>query len=88
MSVVSNRLRARIKRDFGDPGSASEVEHLVREASESERVQAAIVFASRGDMRAVHRGAALARVDWRDVLVNGGLANEDWVAVLERELGP
>jgi hypothetical protein len=30
----------------------------------------------------------LARIDWRDVLVNGGLANENWNAVLRAELGP
>jgi len=29
----------------------------------------------------------LALIDWHDVLVNGGLANESWNAVLQAELG-
>ena len=29
----------------------------------------------------------LLRMDWRDVLMAGGLGHDDWRAVLERELG-
>jgi hypothetical protein len=29
----------------------------------------------------------LLAVDWRDVLVAGGLGNEDWPQVMNRELG-
>jgi hypothetical protein len=31
---------------------------------------------------------ALASPDWRDVLVNGGLASEGWPAILDAELSP
>lgn len=29
----------------------------------------------------------LLRIDWRDVLMAGGLGYDDWRAVLDRELG-
>lgn len=32
--------------------------------------------------------AALARVDWRDVLVRADLADDDWSYRLDNELGP
>jgi len=88
MAEMSQRLRARLARDFPAPSSAPELIRLVEVASDSERVQAAIVLAARGDLGMIRHGVALAAEDWRDVLVNGGLENEDWPAVLDRELGP
>jgi hypothetical protein len=61
---------------------------LVEAASDDERIQAAIVFAASGDVSGIRAGAELARIDWRDVLVNGGLADDDWTSVLFAELGP
>jgi hypothetical protein len=84
---MSDRLRTRVARDFRAPGSAAEIIRLVEAASDSERIQAAIIFASQGDVREVEREAALVAVDWRDVLVNGGLADEGWRDVLDSELG-
>lgn len=78
----------RIRADFPEPGTAEEIARLVAAASESERVQAAIVLAANGDAKLLRYGADLARVDWRDVLVNGGLENDDWPTRLDVELGP
>lgn len=84
---MSIRLRARIERDFPIEGAAASIISRIEAASAIERVQAAIVLASCGDVREVEHEAALAEIDWRDVLVNGGLADDDWEVVLDRELG-
>lgn len=88
MSTVSARLQRRVAHDFPQPGCAEEVVRLLAAVSDSERVQAAIVFAADGDLRELQRGAELAAVDWRDVLMNGNLAHDDWPGVLDSELGP
>ncbi|MER7249915.1 hypothetical protein [Kribbella sp. NPDC000426] len=88
MADVSPRLRRRIQSDFTEPGSAEEIARLVSEASDSERIQAAIVFCARGDLTRLRGSLELARTDWRDVLMCGELAHEDWPAKLETQLGP
>ena len=88
MRTVSSRLRQRIARDFPEPGSAEEVIRLLAEASESERIQAAIAFAGNGDIREIQRQAELATIGWRDVLMNGELAQDDWPVMLDSKLGP
>lgn len=52
-----------------------------------ERVQAALEVASRGRRERFESMVQLLRMDWRDVLVAGGLGNDDWQAVLDQELG-
>ena len=52
-----------------------------------ERVQAALVLASRGQRERFDSMAQLLRINWRDALMAGGLGHDDWRAVLERELG-
>jgi hypothetical protein len=88
MPEVTARLRRRIERDFPDPGSAPEIARMVAEASEDERIQAAIVLGARGDLDRLRDSADLTGIDWRDVLVGGGLADEDWRECLDRVLGP
>jgi hypothetical protein len=57
VSSVSVRLRRRIGRDFPESGSAREIESLVGEGGDNERVQAAIVlWGSRGSRS--HSGRA------------------------------
>jgi hypothetical protein len=85
---VSARLQRRVAREFPQPCSAEEVVRLLAAVWDSERVQAAIVFAANGDLRELKREAELAAVDWRDVLVNGDLAHDDWPGILDSELGP
>lgn len=53
---------------------------------DSERVQAAIVLASAGKWDRFLSPLRLLRLDWRDVLVAGGLADADWPTRLEAEL--
>jgi hypothetical protein len=87
MASVSARLERKIGHDFPEPGSAHEITRIVADAADSERVQAAILLAGRGDRHEVAWQAHLAQVDWRDVLVNAGLENDAWPAVLDRQLG-
>jgi hypothetical protein len=61
---------------------------VVAEASDSERTQAAIVLWAGGNLGRVLDSVDLAHVDWRDVLVRGGLEHEDWRNRLDSELGP
>lgn len=53
-----------------------------------ERVQAAVVLASCGQWDRFKSLLGLLRLDWRDVLMAGGLGQGDWRAVLDAELGP
>lgn len=85
---VSLRLQNRIRSDFADPDTAEEVIRMVGEAGSSERVQAAIVFQAAGDPEELRIALDLAELDWRDVLVNGGLADGDWEERLDQILGP
>ena len=88
MAVVEDRLKRRIQNDFPAPGSADEIIRLVGEASESERIQAAIVFSARGDLDRLRQAIALTEMDWRDTLVAGGLEHNDWRERLDFALGP
>jgi hypothetical protein len=76
-----------IARDFNDE-QVEAVASLVARASDSERVRAAIVLAAKGDLAEIRSGADLAAVDWRDVLVSGGHADDNWRQRLDRDLGP
>ncbi|MFC3499851.1 hypothetical protein ACFOOK_02510 [Micromonospora krabiensis] len=51
-----------------------------------ERVQAALVLTASGQWSRFVAGMQLLREDWRDVLVAGGLANNDWPDRLYLEL--
>jgi hypothetical protein len=55
---------------------------------EIERVQAAVVLSARGDRDRFESLAALAEVDWRDVLVGTELADADYEDAMSRLLGP
>ena len=77
-----------MQSDFPSAGSAAEVERLVTDTTDTERVQAAMVVWSGGDMDRLRDAVALAGVDWRDVLMRANLADEDWSARLDAELGP
>jgi hypothetical protein len=88
MPGISHRLQRRIEHDFPAPGSADAVAQMVAAASESERVQTAIIFCARGQTDRLRDACDLAKLDWRDVLVGAGLADENWPARLDTELGP
>jgi hypothetical protein len=85
---VTQRVRTRIEQDFAEAGSADEVVRLVARASDSERVQAAIVLAASSRLADLRDAVALAQIDWRDLLVNVGLGDADWPTKLDSVLGP
>jgi hypothetical protein len=88
MARMTPRLLRRVRSDFPGSGSADEIARLVSDVAPSERVQAAIVLSAKGDLRKLRDSIALARSDWRDVLVRGDLADEDWTERLDSSLGP
>lgn len=49
-------------------------------------LQAAVVFVARGDPMRLEHALALGRVDWRDLLVEAGLASGDWRDRLDEQL--
>lgn len=87
------RLVRRIRADFA-PGTAEEVVRRLRAlpgqwfgGQDAERIHAALVFQSGGSWSQFVEGLGLLEQDWRDVLVNGGMADQDWPMVLAQELG-
>lgn len=52
-----------------------------------ERIEAALVLASRGRRDRFDSMVRLLRIDWRDVLMAGGVGQDDWRGVLDEELG-
>jgi hypothetical protein len=94
VAELTPRLRKRIRRDF-PAGSAEIVISNLEALADSEfdgqggeRVLAAAVIASRGQWDRFKSMLQLLRLDWRDVLMAGGLGEDDWRLVLDAELGP
>lgn len=86
---VSERVANRVRRDFG--AAASEALDALELAEtgiqEVERIHAALVLMAEGSLERLWQAVELSRLDWRDVLMNGGLAHGDWPKILEREFG-
>ncbi len=77
---VPEGVASRVRADFG----AREAGEALRELAgtetgdqDAERVHAAVVLAAGGNLGQLKRLVALSHVDWRDVLVAGGLADGD-----------
>jgi hypothetical protein len=92
MPAPTERLVDRIRRDFAR-GTSDEVIRWLDGLSldafggqDPERVQAALVLAASGQWTQFSAGIQLLRQDWRDVLVAGGLADENWPDRLNAEL--
>lgn len=87
---VSNRVAARVARDFGARAAEalSALESAETGNQDVERVHAAVVLMAEGSVDRLWQAVELSALDWRDVLMNGGLANGDWPATLDREFGP
>lgn len=92
MAELTRRLEARIRGDFR-AGDADEVIGCLTGLSvelfdfqDPERVMAAVVLASEGRLDRFFPLFRLLKVDWRDALVAGGLAGEDWPDRLDAEL--
>ncbi|MGB6057514.1 MAG: hypothetical protein WBF71_04555 [Microthrixaceae bacterium] len=84
------RLRRRIVLDFDV--DVEEIEHVLESVDSAnqdrERMLAAVVLGAAGDVGVFRELAELSHVDWRDLLVAGGLADATWANTLNRELGP
>jgi hypothetical protein len=81
---LTPRLVNRIHRDF-PVGSAEEVARRLTDLpanafglQDHERVMAAIVLATAGQWQRFVYFIRLVAEGWHDVLVDGGLADEDW----------
>jgi hypothetical protein len=96
--MITQRLEARVRRDFG-PSDADVVLTMLAElcpdlpdfrkdSEGTERVLAAVVVFADGNSQRFLDAAALALIDWRDVLMAAGLANESWRNDLAEALGP
>lgn len=85
---LTPRLLRRITHDY--PSSAEHVVAWLQQvesgSQDRERVVAAVVLAAAGDEVELRRQIALSHLDWRDVLMNGGLANTDWPQQLDQRL--
>ncbi|MYW53537.1 hypothetical protein GTY64_19020 [Streptomyces sp. SID8376] len=92
---ISARLHERIRRDFPDHDAAQGVEGALRALAvdlgdsqqDTERLLAAAVLIADGDLKQFRTAVALAREDWRDLLMWAGLGNEGWQGALDERLG-
>lgn len=91
MGEPSARVARRVRADLG----ADAVESLGLPATlplgaglDPDRVHGALVLAAGGDLARLREAVELARTDWRDALVAGGLADDGWRQRLDVELGP
>jgi len=87
---IPDRLRRYAASHHGD-ALVDRLEMLaaegIHDGQDVERVLTAIVLVAGEDGGRLEDAIALARADWRDVLVSAGLADEDWPAQLDRLLG-
>ena len=88
MTAPSERLIRRIRRDFGRGTDDEVIRWLTALAPDdsSERIQAALVLGAGGKWNRFEQQMRRLERDWRDVLVVGGLAGDDWRARLRAEL--
>jgi hypothetical protein len=92
MAELTARLEQRIRADFPPDVAPTVIDHLTElddvayGGQDHERIQAALVLAAGGDWDRFLAQFHLVRLDWRDVLVAGGLADEDWPHKLIAEL--
>lgn len=88
MTAPSDRLIRRIRQDFGRGTDDEVIRHLTALAPDdsSERIQAALVLAAAGEWSRFERQLRQLELDWRDLLVAGGLAGADWPSRLAAEL--
>ena len=95
---LSPRLAAKVDRDFDAterPRVIASLERIdlgswraTRPPLGRERVLAAVLVLTRGDVDRLTGSIGIAERDWRDALVWAGLGNPDWPARLDALFGP
>lgn len=91
MPVATPRIADRIAEDFGSsaPSLLSRLERVdVGHGVDPERIHAAVVLASRGNLVMFQDAIEHAQEDWRDLLDRTGLADEAWRETVLDEFGP
>ena len=88
MTAPSDRLIRRIRRDFGRGTDDEVIRRLTAldPDDSSERIQAALVLGASGRWHGFEQQLRRLELDWRDVLIVGGLAGDDWPARLAAAL--
>lgn len=89
MGSTTERVGRLVTGLFGPGGEQPVIERLARMTERlgpeaGERVHAAVVLASHGDLEMLEEQSRLAELDWRDVLVSADLADDDWDERLDR----
>lgn len=91
---LTARTLSRLERDFkaSEQDRARYVIESVDigddEAQGSERIQAAMLMLANGNLDRLVEAAALTETDWRDLLVNADLADDDWRPKADAHLTP
>ena len=89
---VTPRALDRLDRDFGDRQQALDVIEMVNIGSDGadfdERILTAMLISAAGNLDRLLDAASLAEEDWRDLLVNADLANEDLPDEVDGYLAP
>jgi hypothetical protein len=87
--MVSQRLEDYVRREFR-PADAGDVlarldtlELANAEKQSLERIQAAVLLLTRGEIDRLEESVRIAERDWRDALVWSGLGHGDWPQQLE-----
>jgi hypothetical protein len=88
VTAPSDRLIRRIRRDFGRGTDDEVIRRLTAldPDDSSERIQAALVLGASGRWHGFEQQLRRLELDWRDVLIVGGLAGDDWPARLTAAL--
>jgi hypothetical protein len=88
VTAPSERLIRRIRRDFGRGTDDEVISRLtaLEPDDSSERIQAALVLGASGQWHGFVQQLRRLELDWRDVLIVGGLAGDDWPARLAAAL--
>jgi hypothetical protein len=88
VTAPSDRLIRRIRRDFPRGTDDDVIQRLTALSPDdsSERLQAALVLGAAGKWNRFEQQLRRLERDWREVLVAGGLADEDWPSRLEHAL--
>ena len=90
---VTRRLARKIEQVFPADSAAviSILNDLKVESSDGdagERILAGVILVSRGDVDRLFMALEILEEDWRDLLMEAGLASEAWQAKLDAFLGP